>query len=89
MAVLVVMFTTAALTVGVAVRQWLRDRPSRWSTPYTRLLDRNPTLGVDASLRWTVRARRARTGWLTSLAVSVAVLVASARLTTRPTAADR
>lgn len=79
MAILIVMLAVVLLTVGAAVRTWLNDRPPRWSTPYERLLERNPMLNADASLRWTVRARRVRTSWFAALVVAVAVLIASDR----------
>jgi hypothetical protein len=78
-AILIIMFVVVLLTVGAAVRTWHNDRPPRWSTPYERLLERNPMLNADASLRWTVRARRVRTSWFAALVVAVAVLIASDR----------
>lgn len=77
--VIVLVVTTVGTTVFVVIRTWLKDRPSRWTSAYDRLLDRNPTLNADRSLRWSVRARRARTGRLTALVVAVALLVATAR----------
>lgn len=88
MAVIIFMFVVVVVTVGIAVRTWFHDRPSRWSTPYQRLLERNPMLNADASLRWTVRSRRARTGWFVSLVIAVAVLVATFRPRVTGTVAD-
>lgn len=76
-----------AVTVGVAfaayaLRVWLRDRPTRRTSAYDRLLVRNPTLNADPDVRWSIRSRRVRFGWLTTLVVTVAVLVAATRPTT-------
>lgn len=79
MAILIVLGVVASTAVGVAVRTWFHDRPPRWSTPYQRLLERNPMLNADQSLPWTVRSRRARTGWLAGTVVAVAVLIATLR----------
>lgn len=78
--VLVVMAIVALVATTFALRTWLRDRPSRRSSARERLLVRNPWLTecVDAS-RWSRASRRVQLGWLTSLVVSVAVLVASDR----------
>jgi hypothetical protein len=67
--------------LSVAVTCWLRNRPARWSTARDRLIARNPMLNGDPTLRWTVASQRVRTGWLTALTVSVALLVASDRPT--------
>lgn len=81
--VITIVAAVAALTIGsvvvATIRRWLRDRPTRWSTAYDRLIERNPTLNADASLRWSIAARRVRTGWLTATIVAVALLVATAR----------
>lgn len=75
--------------VGVIVRRLLVNRPATRTTAAQRLLAKNPSLGGGdvASLRWSVAARRVRTGSLTALTVAVALLIASARPTIgRPTA---
>lgn len=77
-AVIVLMGVVALLLVAWCVRTWLRDRPARWTTPYDRLLERNPTLNAEP-FRWSVRARRVRTGWFVALVVAVAVLVVADR----------
>lgn len=82
-----------AVTVGVAfaayaLRVWLRDRPTRRTSAYDRLLVRNPTLNADRNIRWTVRSRRVRFGWLTTLAVTVAVLVAATRPATETASSE-
>lgn len=73
--------------VACAVQRLLSDRPPARTTARDRLLARNPALAlgddVDRPIRWSVESRRVRFGWLTTLAVTVAVLVA----TTRPTVA--
>jgi hypothetical protein len=92
---LVVTGSITVLTAAcVALRAYLRDRPPARTSARDRLLARNPTLAfrpvsVDVSTgndadgddvhRWSVSARRVRTGLLTSLLVSVALLVASSR----------
>lgn len=76
--------TGATLTFGVcaALLRLLRDRPPVRSSARDRLLERNPALAVGRELRWSVRARRVRIGWLTVLSVAVAVLVVADRPTT-------
>lgn len=73
----------------VTVTRWLRNRPPRWTTARERLIARNPTLNADLTLRWTVASRRVRTGWLTALAVSAALLIATVRPVATAVADDR
>lgn len=61
--------------------QLFRDRPAVRTSARDRLLARNPTLGVDTSLRWSVAARRARVGWAAIVAVTVALLIVADRPT--------
>lgn len=92
LALIVVVGTLLVATlVGVAVRRLLTNRPTTRTTAAQRLLAKNPSLGGDdvASLRWSVAARRVRTGSLTALTVAVALLIASARPTTGDRTGDR
>jgi hypothetical protein len=67
--------------LSFAVTRWLRNRPPRWSTAHDRLLERNPMLNADQTLRWSVASRRVRTGPLTSLVVASALLLVAIRPT--------
>lgn len=72
-----------ALGVGVlalAVRRVLHDRPHAGTSAMDRLIERNPAILFDDA-RWTVTARRVRTGWVTSVAVATALLIAADRPT--------
>jgi hypothetical protein len=79
MAVIMIMLATVVITVGAALRTYLKGRPGWHTTPRDRLIARNPMLNGDPSLRWSDNARRIRIGWLTVLVVSVALLLASDR----------
>lgn len=64
--------------VVIALLRLRADRPARRTSARDRLLERNPLL-ADASLRWSVSARRVRVGALTALAVAVALLIVADR----------
>lgn len=85
---IVVSSLVVAAFVAYVVRTWLRDRPTRRTSAYDRLLVRNPMLNADRDVRWTVASRRVRFGWLTTTLVAVALLVASSRPTTVPPSSD-
>lgn len=82
-AVLVNVIVVGALlaTFGLlpVVLRWFRDRPTGRLSARDRLIARNPTLNVDASFEWSIAARRVHFGWITTLAVAVAVLVVADR----------
>lgn len=66
-----------ALGVGIvalAVRRAVRDRPRARTSARDRLIERNPGIIFDG-VRWSNAARRARTGWVTSVAVATALLI--------------
>jgi hypothetical protein len=82
-AVLIVMAGALLLAI-VGVAQALADSyPGGRTSARQRLIDRNPALNGDPSLRWSVAARRVQLGRTTRLAVGVALLLATLR--TRPT----
>lgn len=83
MAVLIIMAATALLAVVYALLQLVGELPRRGTSARQRLLALNPGLRTDRSqqLRWSVRSRRVRIGWLTTLLVTVALLAVSDRPT--------
>lgn len=63
-----------ASAAAYVVRRVLRNRPATRTSAMQRLIARNPAIIFDGA-RWTVAAQRIRIGWVTSLAVAVAVLI--------------
>lgn len=83
MYVLIVMCAITLLAVGYALWTLVGELPRRGTSARQRLLALNPGLRTDRSqqLSWSVRSRRVRIGWLTTLLVTVALLAVSDRPT--------
>jgi hypothetical protein len=82
-----VLVVIAFVLVGamINVAQALSDQYPRGRTsPRQRLLRNNPALARH-DVRWSVAARRVRTGWLTALTVCIALYVAFQRPTVATT----